>query len=82
MTESKHPSHSRAAETLQDAIDIIEMTADFYHGMTGNSDDTGNRYWASAHMTALDLLERIKGLEENSLLDEHDKDCPCFTEYA
>jgi hypothetical protein len=80
--KSLNQSHTYPARTLEEAIDIIEMTADFYHGMTGNSDDSGNRYWANAHMTALDLLERIKGLKENSLIDEHDKDCPCFTEYA
>jgi hypothetical protein len=69
--------------TLEQAIGIMETTADFYHQMIGNSgDDKGNRYWISAHMTALDLLERVKGLEENSLSLEHDAECDCYETFG
>lgn len=51
----------------------IEATADYYHSMI--SEDSP--YWYHNYWAALDLLERIQGLEENSLMAEHDKTCGC-----
>jgi hypothetical protein len=61
------------ADDLEQAISIIEMTADYYHQMISEI----SPYWAHDYRAALDLLERIKGLPENSLMNAHDKSCGC-----
>ena len=68
MTDSTTP-----AKDLKQAIEVMETTADFYHQMIDHKGD----YWTSAYITAMDLLERIQGLPENSLMLEHDKSCDC-----
>jgi hypothetical protein len=66
---------SIATKAEQDRIiKIIDDTADFYHQMIADKGD----YWTKAYMTALDLLERIQGLEENSLANAHDLTCDCI----
>jgi hypothetical protein len=65
--------HITPAKDLADAINIIETTADYYHQMISDT----SPYWAHDYRAALDLLERIQGLPENSLLISHDKSCDC-----
>ena len=65
------------AKTLPEALKVISETADFYHSMHNSQDDIRS-YWSSAYITALDLLERITGLVENSLITTHDVDCNCM----
>ena len=68
--------HIVKAVDFADAISIIETTADYYHSMTS----WDSPYWYHNFWAALDLLERIQGLEEGSLLTEHFEqypDCDC-----
>jgi hypothetical protein len=65
--------HTTPAKDLQQAIEVIETTADYYHSML----DHDTEYWWHNYWAALDLLERIQGLPENSLMLEHDKTCDC-----
>ena len=54
------------------AIQIIETTLDYYHSMDLD-DDEPRYYWQ--FFTALELLERIKGLELGTLTNEHFDTC-------
>ena len=58
--------------TYEHAIQTIENTADYYHAMILEADDT---YRIAQFETALDLLERIQNLEENSLAEKHLQGC-------
>lgn len=65
--------HITPAKDLADAIRIIETTAQYFHEMISYT----SPYWAHDYRAALDILERIQGLPENSLLAEHDEWCGC-----
>jgi hypothetical protein len=58
---------------LSKVLTTIEATADYYHSMISET----SPYWYHNYWAALDLLERIQGLPENSLMLEHDKTCDC-----
>jgi len=66
--------HTTPAKDLQQAIEVIETTADYFHQMISES----SPYWYHDYRASLDLLERIQGLPENSLMLEHDKTCNCW----
>lgn len=68
MMESIEP-----ATTLEQAIKTIEDTADFYHSMISDT----SPYWWHNYWASLDLLERIQGLPEDSLMQKHDLVCDC-----
>ena len=64
------------AKYLIQSIATIELTADYYHSMI----TVDSPYWYHSYWTALDLLERIQGLEEGSLLRAHfdsGPECSC-----
>jgi hypothetical protein len=68
--------HITPATTLEQALKVIDDTADYYHQMT----DSTSPYWFHNYWSALDLLERIQGLPEGSLMNKHDvenPDCTC-----
>ena len=54
------------------AIKTIDQTADYYHSMILEKDDV---YWMNAYETALDLLERVQDLPEDSLIIAHRENC-------
>jgi hypothetical protein len=58
-------------KTFADALKTLRTTADFYHSM---DIDPENDFRYIQWITALELLERVEGLEEGSLLANHDKD--------
>jgi hypothetical protein len=61
--------------TYEYAIKVLDQTADYYHSLILEADD---HYWQNAYETALDLLERVQGLEEMTLVNEHANTCePC-----
>jgi len=60
--------------TLEQALKVISDTADYYHSMI----DYSAPYWAHNYWAALDLLERIQGLPESSLINAHDITCDCI----
>ena len=59
-------------KTFADALKTLRTTADFYHSM---DIDPENDFRYIQWITALDLLERVEGLEEGSLLAAHDEEC-------
>ncbi len=63
------------ARSLEQALEVISTTADYYHSMV----DDGSSYWWHNYWAALDLLERIQGLPEGSLMNAHfaASDCDC-----
>lgn len=64
------------ATTLPEALGVISDTAEFYHSMTADT----SPYWWHNYWAALDLLERIQGLEEDSLMKAHyaeNPNCEC-----
>jgi Iap family predicted aminopeptidase len=63
------------AISLEQALEIIRDTADYYHSML----DHDTQYWWHNYWAALDLLERIQGLPEGSLMKDHDLVCDCAT---
>jgi len=54
-------------------LDTLETTADYYHSMISDT----SPYWADDYRTALDLIERVRGLPEGSLLEQHNTSCDC-----
>jgi hypothetical protein len=54
-------------------LDTIEQTADYYHSMISDT----SPYWLDDYRTALDILERVQGLPEGSLMIEHNNTCDC-----
>jgi hypothetical protein len=70
--QEKNASQQQVTD-LDKALNTIEATADYYHQMISEQ----SPYWYQCYWAALDLLERIKGLPENSLMAEHDKTCGC-----
>lgn len=63
---------SKSDSTIAEAVATIKTTADFYHSMDLDSDEP-RYYWQ--FYTALDLLERIQGLEPYSLINAHFDTC-------
>jgi hypothetical protein len=61
---------------LDHALQVIHDTADYYHSMNASA-KPDYTYWATAYMTALDLIERIQDLPEGSMLTLHDITCDC-----
>lgn len=56
----------------KEAIKTLEQTADFYHSMILEADDVWRR---TQFETALDLLERVQDLPEDSLIIAHRETC-------
>lgn len=65
-------------KTYDYAIKEIETAIDFYHSM-----DLGDGYehWRYAWTYGYDILERVTGAEEHSLLEAHLKECDTCQEY-
>lgn len=59
----------------QNAIKTLTDTADFYYSMYGAEIDENDTYWFEKWRTALELIERVQGLEENSLYLAHMEKC-------
>lgn len=61
-----------ANKTIDEIVKIVETTADFYHSM--DIDESEPRYYWQFY-TALEMLERIQGLEPDSLINKHFDTC-------
>ena len=59
----------------QNAIKTLVDTADYYYSMYGAEVDTEDTYWFEKWLTALDLLERVQGLQEGILYEQHLEKC-------
>lgn len=60
-------------KTADEIVAALYQTADFFHSM--DIDDT-NSFRFTQWAVTLDVIERVLGLDENSLMDAHSADCP------
>jgi len=71
LTEEPDVVHAEPAKgTYEYAIKTLEITADFFHSMDIDPD---NDFRFIQWITALELIERIQGLDEGWLVSQHDK---------